>query len=100
MAEKYFTPEIETMPRDEIKKLQSERLVKQIKNVYENVEPYRKKMEPEKIIQILRQDAEAGQLTKPVVECLIRNYEYVDRSRDENSRIVGRHYYETFGDNS
>ena len=62
--------------------------------------PYRKKMEKEKIIQILREDSEAGQLTEPVVECLICNYEYVDRSRDENSRIVGRHYYETFGDNS
>ncbi len=35
----------ETMARDELEKLQGERLVKQVKRVYENVEPYRKKMD-------------------------------------------------------
>jgi len=34
----YFNPEIETMPVEEIKKLQGERLAKQVKHVYENVE--------------------------------------------------------------
>ncbi len=42
---KYYQPEIETMPVDEIKKLQSERLVKQVKHVWEHVPYYRKKME-------------------------------------------------------
>ena len=37
--------EIETMPREEIKKLQSERLVWQVKRMYENVELFRKRME-------------------------------------------------------
>lgn len=35
----------ETMARDELEKLQGERLVKQVKRVYENVEPYREKMD-------------------------------------------------------
>ena len=42
---KYYQPEAETMPVEEIKRLQSEKLVKQVKHVYENVEPYRKKMD-------------------------------------------------------
>lgn len=41
----YFNPEIETMPVEEIKKLQSERLIEQVKHVYENVEFYRNKMD-------------------------------------------------------
>ncbi|MDE6434438.1 MAG: phenylacetate--CoA ligase [Lachnospiraceae bacterium] len=41
----YFNPEIETMPVEEIKKLQSERLVNQVKHVYENVDFYRNKMD-------------------------------------------------------
>ena len=38
-------PKIECMSRDEMTALQSERLVKQVKNVYEHVEFYRKKMD-------------------------------------------------------
>ena len=38
-------PKIECMSRDEMNALQSERLVKQVKNVYENVEFYRRKMD-------------------------------------------------------
>ncbi len=38
-------PKIECMSRDEMNALQSERLVKQVKNVYENVAFYRKKMD-------------------------------------------------------
>ena len=41
----FFNPEIETMPVEEIKKLQGERLAQQIKHVYENVEFYRNKMD-------------------------------------------------------
>ena len=42
---RYYHPEIETMPREEIRKLQSERLVKQIRHVWDNVPYYRAKME-------------------------------------------------------
>ena len=46
MAElKYYQKEIETMPREEMKKLQSEKLVKQVKRVYENVKYYRDLMD-------------------------------------------------------
>ena len=42
---KYYQEEIETMPVEEIKKLQSEKLVKQVKHVYENVPYYRDLMD-------------------------------------------------------
>ena len=42
---KYYQPEIETMPVEDIKKLQSEKLVKQVKHVYENVLYYRDLMD-------------------------------------------------------
>ena len=42
---KYYQPEIETMSVEEIKKLQSEKLVKQVKHVYDNVPAYRQKMD-------------------------------------------------------
>ena len=45
MAKKYFQPEIETMPVEQIKALQSERLVKQVRHVWDHVPYYRKKME-------------------------------------------------------
>lgn len=38
-------PKIECMSRDEMHALQSERLVKQVKNVYDNVAFYRRKMD-------------------------------------------------------
>ena len=40
-----YQPEIETMPRDQLRALQSERLVKQVRHVYDNVPYYRAKME-------------------------------------------------------
>ncbi|MBE6926025.1 MAG: phenylacetate--CoA ligase [Ruminococcaceae bacterium] len=42
---KYYQPEIETMPYDELRALQNERLVKQVRHVWDNVPYYRKKME-------------------------------------------------------
>ncbi len=41
----YYQPEIETMSRDKIHELQSERLVKQVKHVYDNVPYYRAKLD-------------------------------------------------------
>lgn len=45
MSTNYYQKEIETMPLDELRKLQSKRLKEQVKHVYENVDPYRKKMD-------------------------------------------------------
>lgn len=42
---KYFKPEIECAPRHEIEALQSFRLSQQIRRVYDNVKPYREKMD-------------------------------------------------------
>ena len=41
----YYQPQIETMPLEQLQALQSERLVEQVKFVYENVEFYRNKMD-------------------------------------------------------
>ncbi len=41
----YYQPEIETMPVEELQALQSERLVKQVRYVYDNVEFYRNRMD-------------------------------------------------------
>ena len=45
MAERYYQPDIETMPREQIRALQDERLVKQVRHVWDSVPYYRKKME-------------------------------------------------------
>ena len=41
----YFQPEIETMPVDEINKMQSEKIVRQVKHVYDNVPYYKEQMD-------------------------------------------------------
>ena len=45
MEQRYYQKDIETMPVEEIKKLQSEKLVKQVKHVWDNVPYYRNLME-------------------------------------------------------
>ncbi len=88
MEKRYFQKEIETMPVEELKKLQSEKLVKQVKHVYENVEYYRNLMDekgvkPEDIKGIedlhklpfltksdLRDAYPYGLLAKPLDECV------------------------------
>ncbi len=88
MEQRYYQKEIETMPVEEIKKLQSEKLVKQVKHVYENVPYYRdlmdkKGVKPEDIHGIedlhllpfltkadLRDAYPYGLLAKPLEECV------------------------------
>ena len=88
MAQNYYQKEIETMPVEEMKKLQSEKLVKQVKHVYDNVEYYRNLMDekgvkPEDIKGIedlhklpfltkadLRDAYPYGLLAKPLSECV------------------------------
>ena len=84
----YYQKEIETMPVEEMKKLQSEKLVKQVKHVYENVPYYRDLMDkkgvtPDDIKGIedlhklpfltkadLRDAYPYGLLAKPLSECV------------------------------
>ena len=88
MEQKYYQKEMETMSREEMKKLQSEKLVKQVKHVYENVAYYRdlmdkKGVKPEDIHGIedlhllpfltkadLRDAYPYGLLAKPLDECV------------------------------
>ena len=88
MEQNYYQREIETMPVEEIKRLQSEKLVKQVKHVYENVEYYRNLMDekgvkPEDIKGIedlhklpflskadLRDAYPYGLLAKPLADCV------------------------------
>ena len=57
--------------------------------------PYRKPMGREKTITVLREDADRRHLAKPIVDVLIKNYEYIDQRRDTVSHAAGRHYFET-----
>ena len=42
---KYWQEELETMPREKLRELQSERLVNQVKRMYDNVELFRQRMD-------------------------------------------------------
>ncbi len=88
MEQRYYQKDIETMPVEDIKKLQSEKLVKQVKHVYENVPYYRdlmdkKGVKPEDIHGIedlhllpfltksdLRDAYPYGLLAKPLKDCV------------------------------
>ncbi|MBQ4081914.1 MAG: phenylacetate--CoA ligase [Clostridia bacterium] len=88
MQERYYQKEIETMPVEEIKKLQSEKLVKQVKHVYENVPYYRDLMDQKGVTPAdihgiedlhklpfltkadLRDAYPYGLLAKPLSECV------------------------------
>ena len=84
----YYQPEIETMPYEDIRALQNERLLKQVRHVWDNVPYYRKKMEekgvtPDDIQSIddlhklpflkkddLREAYPYGLMGKPLSECV------------------------------
>ncbi len=88
MEKRYYQKDIETMPVEDLKKLQSEKLVKQVKHVYDNVPYYRdlmdkKGVKPEDIHGIedlhllpfltksdLRDAYPYGLLAKPLSECV------------------------------
>lgn len=85
---KYFQPEIECASQEQIRAWQDERLVKQVRHVYDNVEMYRKRMDeigvrPEDIKgrddlhklpfttkDDLREQYPYGLLAKPLSECV------------------------------
>ena len=86
--ERYYQPEIETASREQIRAWQDERLVKQVKHVWDNVPYYRKKMEakgitPDDIKSVddlhklpfvtkadLREAYPYGLMGKPLSECV------------------------------
>ena len=84
----YYQPEIETMPYEQLRQLQNEKLLKQVRHVWDNVPYYRQKMEekgvtPEDIQSIedlhklpfltkadLREAYPYGLMGKPLSECV------------------------------
>lgn len=86
--ERYYQPEIECASREQIRQWQSERLVKQVRNVWDNVPMYRKRMEemgvsPDDIQSVddlhklpfvtkddLREGYPYGLLARPLSECV------------------------------
>ena len=86
--ERYYQKELETMPVEQIKALQSEKLVKQVRHVYENVPYYRdlmnkKGVRPEDIRSVqdlhklpflsksdLRETYPYGMLAVPLDDCV------------------------------
>lgn len=86
--EHYYQPEVECAPREQIRALQSERLVLQVRNVWDNVPYYRKKMEekgvtPEDIQSVddlhklpfvtkadLRETYPCGMMARPLYDCV------------------------------
>ncbi|MBR2503358.1 MAG: phenylacetate--CoA ligase, partial [Oscillospiraceae bacterium] len=75
--EKIRDPEIECMSREEMKALQSEKLVKQVKNVYENVAFYRKKMDEAGVKpEDIRSIDDIGKLPFTTKEDLRENYPF------------------------
>ena len=48
----YYQREIETMPYDQLRQLQNERLRKQVQHVWDNVPYYRKKMEEKNFLEM------------------------------------------------
>ncbi|MBQ6897269.1 MAG: phenylacetate--CoA ligase [Oscillospiraceae bacterium] len=76
-SEKIRDPEIECMSREEMKALQSEKLVKQVKNVYENVAFYRKKMDEAGVKpEDIRSIDDIGKLPFTTKEDLRENYPF------------------------
>ena len=85
---KYYQPEVETMSREDMIALQNEKLVRQVRHVYENVPYYRAKMDekgvsPDDIKSVddlhklpflskadLREAYPYGLLAKPLSECV------------------------------
>ena len=88
MEQRYYQPEIETMPVEEMQKLQSEKLVRQVQHVWDNVPYYRALMEEKGVTPAdihgiedlhklpfltkadLRDAYPYGLLAKPLSECV------------------------------
>ncbi|MBR6512799.1 MAG: HD domain-containing protein, partial [Clostridia bacterium] len=57
------------------------------------VRPYRKGMPKEKVIEVMRENVERGEISEYLVEILIAHYDEIDAVRAESSREAGRRYF-------
>jgi HD-GYP domain-containing protein (c-di-GMP phosphodiesterase class II) len=60
--------------------------------------PYRKGMEKEKVIQILRGDAEKGLLSSIVVDLLVDHFDDINARRERDAKAASKKYLEAQGD--
>lgn len=75
--ENYYQPEIECASREQIQAWQDERLVKQVKHVYEHVPYYRKKMEEKGVVpEDIRSTADLHKLPFLTKDDLRQAYPY------------------------
>ena len=75
----YYQEDIETMSREEMKKLQSQKLVKQVKHVYDNVPYYRELMEKQGVTpdDIKSIDIDGNQINVEIDDTLLKTNETV-----------------------
>ena len=57
--------------------------------------PYRKSMDQERVIELLRGDAERGLLSERLVKLLVEHYEDINERRDAESRAASKTYQES-----
>jgi hypothetical protein len=57
--------------------------------------PYRKSMDRERVIGVLRGDAERGLLSERLVNLLVEHYEDINERRDAESRAASKTYQES-----
>lgn len=62
--------------------------------------PYRKGMERDRALAILRENAERGQLSPAIVELLSQNYDAINAARDQESKAASRKYQESLKESS
>lgn len=59
--------------------------------------PYRGAMEKERVIAILRENADSGSLSPRAVALLIENFDEINAARDKASHAAGARYYDAIG---
>ena len=63
------------------------------------VRPYRKGMNREKVIEIMNENVERGEISKYLVEILISHYDDIDAVRENASREAGKRYFDAIEEN-
>ena len=81
--------------RDGLKPVQRRTLYDMYELGIRSDRPYRKSMEKEQVIAILREDAQRELLSQRLVELLIGHYDPINAQRDTESKAASRKYQES-----
>ena len=57
--------------------------------------PYRRSMEKEKVIALLREDVQHGLLSQQIVELLVDHYDTINEQREIESKAASKKYQES-----